>query len=850
MSSLLYFTLSGYSGTAGGWHHGKVNVEAPDLVIDRLIAATGADITGLELLPANPGQTVPLPAALPDGLRAALAAAGVTSLYRHQRDAVAALIRGESVLLTTGTASGKSLAFQLPALGRQLADPASTMLTLYPTKALAHDQAQAFGRLAHAAGLAPGSVASYDGDTPASQRQAIRASARTLLTNPDMLHSAILPHHTLWRRFLSGLSFIAIDEIHTYRGVFGSHLASVIRRLLRLTRHYGAQPVFILTSATLGNPLDHARQLTGAEVMHISQDTAPHAERRTLIVQPPIVDADIGIRRPPLQQAMSITRQLVDAGKQVLLFGGTRQATEEAALGLREDIPLVRPYRSGLLPRERREIEQQLRTGEARAVVTTNALELGVDIGSVDAVVIAGYPGSAAAFRQQAGRAGRRDAAGLAVLVLGGGPLDQYLAAHPEYLFGAPSERALSNPDHLLIALDHLRCAAFELPVRTHETWGSLGSDDVALLLGQLQEEGQIHAAADRYYWLGQRYPAADISLRTAGHEPVTLVSGGSTIGTVDGDSAHWLVHAGAVYLHDGQPYLVGSFDPAARTATMEPTDDRYLTRATRETVIEAAGELSFQEETGARRFLGDVLVNDRVTGYRRLLRLTHETIGRHPLESEPVTLFTSAYGFSPHADVIEVLRTAGAWSNDANDYGASWPAARRAALERDGHRCQVCGTSRASGTILHVHHKAPFRTFGSATQANDLSNLVTLCPSCHHRAEQGVRVRSGLAATAHVLRSLAPLLVMCDSRDLGIHADPASSLVEGAPALVIFETVPGGIGLTDELARNHTRLLNAARDLIAACPCSDGCPACVGPAGEPGHAGKAEALALLGALT
>src|SRR5690554_1963824 len=386
----------------------------------------------------------------------------------------------------------------------QLARPEATALILYPTKALAHDQARSFGSLAVAAGLEPGSVASYDGDTPGSQRPAIRAAARTLITNPDMLNAGILPHHTLWRRFLEGLSLIVVDEIHTYRGVFGSHVAGVLRRLLRLARHYGAEPRFVLTSATLGNPADHALRLTGQDVRLIDRDTAPRADSDWLLLQPPLLDPELGLRRPALQEAMGLVDRLVTGGKQVLLFCGSRQAVEEAVLGLRGRVPGIRSYRSGLLPAERRQIERQLQDGSARAVATTNALELGVDIGGVDAVVMAGYPGSAAGFRQQAGRAGRRDAPGSAVLVLGGGPLDQYLARHPDHLFGANPERALCDPDHLLIALDHLRCATFELPLESGESFGGLGPREVELLLEQLSQDGEVHLAAGKGYWLGQ----------------------------------------------------------------------------------------------------------------------------------------------------------------------------------------------------------------------------------------------------------------------------------------------------------------------------------------------------------
>src|SRR5690625_1415247 len=783
----------------------------------QLVALHGAELVGVQRNPAEAGEAVPVPAGLAAPLRDALMTQGITSLYRHQLDAVAAVFRGDNVLLTTGTASGKSLAYQLPALSMQLARPDATALVLYPTKALAHDQARGFAALSAGAGLPPAAVASYDGDTPAGRRPQIRANVRTLITNPDMLNAGILPHHTLWSRFLKGLSLIVVDEIHTYRGIFGSHVAGVLRRLLRLARYYGAEPKFVLTSATLGNPVEHAQRLTGHDVRHIDRNAAPHAGSDWLIVQPPIVDSELGIRRPALQEAMSITERLVEAGSQVLLFCGSRQAVEEAVIGLRGRVPGVRAYRSGLLPAERREIEAQLQDGTLRAVAATNALELGVDIGSVDTVVMAGYPGSAAAFRQQAGRA---------VLVLGGGPLDQYLASHPQHLFGAPSEQALTDPDHLLIALDHLRCATFELPLEAHESFGRFGPDEVQLLLGQLQEDGQVHLAAGKAYWVGQDYPAQRVNLRSSSDRQVSLIAGGQTIGTVDGSSARWLVHEGAIYLHDGLPYLVTELNIADSFATLEPADNRYLTRATTDTRIEPAdGPLATEAVKGARKFSGDVIVTETVTGYRRLLRQTLETIGRYPLESEPATLFTSAYGWSPAETVVERLRQQGNWSNDANDYGPDWPRLRRQIVARDGERCQVCNTHRSAGVVLHVHHKVPFRAFASAAQANQPDNLITLCPSCHRRAEQGVRVRSGLAAVSYVVGSLAPLLVMCDRHDLGVHSDPASPLAGGAPALVIFEVVPGGIGLTAELAARHDELLAAARALIRDCRCESGCP-------------------------
>lgn len=811
----------------------------------------GSEVVARRSLPARPGRFEPPPDDLPDALASALATLGIQRWFAHQAQAWRAAREGHDLLLTTGTSSGKSLAYQAPIIASQLEDGAATALALFPTKALAYDQAESFGRMAGAAGLAAGAVASYDGDTPSSQRPRIRSEVRTLLTNPDMLHAGVLPHHTLWARWLAGLRWIVVDELHVYRGIFGGHLAGVLRRLLRVAAHYGAAPRVIATSATLGNPVEHARRLLAREVTLIDVDAAPYAEREVLLVRPPLLDEELGLRRPALAEAASLAGRLAADGLQVLVFAGSRQGAEEAVVQLRAGVDGVRAYRSGLLASERRAIERELRSGEARVVVATNALELGIDVGGVDAALIAGYPGSAAAFWQQLGRAGRRGRPGLGVLVLGAGPLDQYLARHPEHLFGASPERALSDPDHLLLALDHLRCATFELPIDATESFGRYGPDELAELGEQIVEDGEAHRADGRLYWLGERYPAEGVSLRSAGRDDVSLLrEDGVAIGTVDGRSARWMVHPGAVYLHDGAPHVVEALDLEARTARLVPTDDRVVTRANRETRIEPAGPLAERPARGAVVRTGDVTVTERVTGFRRLRRTTRETLSRLPLDLPPSTLFTRAYAAVPDASVLDRLRARGAWSNDANDYGPDWPRVRQAVLARDGHACRACGTAAASGTPLHVHHRVPFRSFARPGEANRLENLVTLCPACHQRAESEVRVRSGLAAVAHVLRAVAPLRVLCDARDLAVVADAASAVAEGRPALIVHETVPGGVGLADELAADHEPLWTAAREVVTSCGCVDGCPACVGPAGEAGHAGKREARALLEALT
>ena len=754
------------------------------------------------------------------------------------------------MLLTTGTASGKSLAYQGPILASQLRDPATTALALFPTKALAASQAEAFQALAEATGVAASGVVRYDGDTPAHRRAAARAAVRTLVTNPDMLHAGVLPHHTLWRHWLAHLAWIVVDEVHVYRGVFGGHLAGVLRRLLRLAHAYGADPRIVATSATLGNPTEHARRVLGRDVVHVAEDAAPKAAREVWVARPPLVDAALGIRRPLLADAARVAERLAAEGRQTLVFAGSRQGVEEMVVPLRAAGVDVRAYRSGLLPGERRAIEGALRDGAARVVVATNALELGIDVGGIDAVVVAGYPGATSALWQQLGRAGRRDRPGVGVVLLGTSPLDAYLARDPDRLFAAPPERALTDPDHLLLALDHLRCATFERPLEPDERYGRYGPEDVAVLAEQMEADGDAHRAEGRTYWIGSAYPAATVSLRSAGRADVHLEDvAGRPVGVVDGPSARWMVHPGAVYLHDGAPHEVVELDLAGGRAVLREAGDEVVTRARREREVTPVGPPLVRAQGAARVATGEVDVRETVTGYRRVRRATFETLSRHDLDLPPYVLRTRAYAFGPDEATLARLRAQGAWTADPNDYGPGWPAVRREVLARDAHRCTACGADGA-GAALHVHHLTPFRAFASAREANRPENLVTLCPACHARAERAVRVRSGLAGLAYLLRSLAPLRILADARDLGVLAEPASPMLDGAPAVVAYETVPGGVGLADALAEDHEALMAAAYAVVRDCGCEDGCPACVGPPGEAGHAGKAEARALAEALS
>lgn len=829
-------------------------------------------------LPARPAQTRPLPENLQPPLANALRQQGIHSLYLHQALAWQHASQGQHVVIVTPTASGKTLCYNLPILDRLLRSPKATALYLFPTKALAQDQLAGLGKLANLVleySPIPFDLPSaiYDGDTPQKDRPKIRRGARLVLTNPDMLHLGILPHHTQWVEFLTNLQFVVIDEMHTYRGVFGSHVANVLRRLKRVAQYYGAQPQFILTSATIANPVELAEGLIEEKVSLVDEDGAARGPRNFLIYNPPITDPQLGLRRSALLEGVRLAEDLLAYHIQTILFGRSRRMVEILLTYLRQrpaaplpysgivegenDEPAleaaIRGYRSGYLPGKRREIERGLRQGEVRLVAATNALELGIDIGSLEAAILVGYPGSIASTWQQAGRAGRGEAPSMAVLVATPDPLDQYLASHPDYFFGRSPEHALINPDNLLILLHHLRYSAFELPFQASEGYGKLDSASLQEMLDFLKEEGVIHQSGGKYFWMADQYPAQNISLRSASASPVilqALIQGvPSTIGQVDTESATWMVHPQSIYLHEGQSYLVEELDLDKKLAVLQPANTDYYTEPRSETSVELLEKQLEEAATGGMKALGEIRVTSQVIGFRKLKWFTHELLGYGDLDLPPTELLTTGYWLALAPETVSRLREQGMWNNDPNEYGPDWPAQRLSARRRDSYRCQSCGLPER-GREHDVHHKTPFRSFSSFLEANRLENLVTLCPACHRRVETAVRMRSGLAGLAHVMGHLAPFSLMCDPRDLGVHSDPQSPLAGGQPAVLLYDRVPAGIGFSQRLYELHGDLIQRAVELVTECPCADGCPSCTGPGGEQGQGGKRETLALLQALS
>jgi DEAD/DEAH box helicase domain-containing protein len=834
----------------------------------------------------------PLPSDLSPILAKALREQGIPSLYSHQAEAWTHVRNGENVVLATGTASGKTLAYNLPILAALLDDANSRAIYLYPTKALTQDQNNALGNLLitinkntpGAASINKLQSAIYDGDTPQTYRSAIRQNSRIIFTNPDMLHTGILPHHTNWAEFFRNLKFVVIDEMHTYRGVFGSHVANVIRRLKRIAKFYGASPQFILTSATIGNSQELGEHLIELPVSVVDRDGSSRGERHFLIYNPPVIDEALGLRKNSIQESVRLSNDLLIHGVQSVVFARSRRSVEILLKYLQEksawDIknhPLestpmhsaIRGYRSGYLPSERREIEKGLRNGTVKIVVATNALELGIDIGGLGASILVGYPGTIASVYQQSGRAGRGDDPAVSVLVATANPLDQFLAHHPEYFFGRSPEQALVDPNHLLILLNHLRCAMFELPFETGAGYGNLSPEQLQEFLEFLATSNDAHLSQGKYYWMADAYPAASVSLRSASPENIILHTTDdgrpTTIGDVDMESALWMVHPRAVYLHQGQQYFVQELNLNTRAATLIPVALDYFTEPLKEVSITLLNGIAQQAVKGCDKSYGELQVTTQVTGFRKRMWFSGENLGQEPLELPPTDLQTTGYWIALSEGTIETLRAAGTWTNDPNNYGPEWPRIRDRVRARDDYRCQVCGAAEA-GREHDVHHKVPFRQFlhsrnsetpgipvlsqenlhSAMERANRLDNLVTLCRTCHRNAEANVRMRSGLAGLAFILGQLAPLFLMCDPGDLGIHFDPQAGFANGQPAVVLFDLVPAGIGFSQKLFEMHTDLVARALELVTECKCEDGCPSCIGPAGENGIGGKTETIAIL----
>ncbi|MBI2828069.1 MAG: DEAD/DEAH box helicase [Acidobacteria bacterium] len=776
-------------------------------------------VTAVRVLPARSADCAPFPAGVDDRLRDALRTRGIEQLYTHQAVAVEHAFARRNVVVTTPTASGKTLCYNAPVLSAILRDPSARALYLFPTKALAQDQLAELHELADALSRDDTRIGvfTYDGDTPQDARRAIRGRAHIVLSNPDMIHSGILPHHPRWAKLFENLRYVVIDELHAYRGVFGSHLTNVLRRLRRICRHYGSNPTFICSSATIANPRALAESLVEQPFELVSENGAPRGEKCFLFVNPPVVNQQLGIRRSYLSETRRVAGEFLRRGLQLIVFAQSRLSTEILTTYLKDDFEgppgtreQIRGYRGGYLPQRRREIEKGLREGIVRAVVSTNALELGIDIGALDVCVMAGYPGTIAATWQRAGRAGRRSGRSAAVLVASSAPIDQFVVRHPSYFFGAPPEHALINPDNLHILVDHVKCAAFELPFTTADEYGR---QDVQEVLRILAESGLVHltasgdhrapedverpgasdvegqcgvpaaracAAGCEWQWTSESYPADAVSLRSISSDNFVIVDttrGADVIGETSFTSGPATLHEKAIYIVEGTLYQVERLDFAGRKAFVRKIDCDYYTDAiayTKVTVLE-----TFARESAASH--GEVHVSSRVVGFKKIKFHTNENVGSGELDLPEQQMHTTAYWLTVPRTVMGTLPYA---SDDRRD---------------------------------------------------------------------------GVVGLSFAMRQVAQLLLMCDRQDIGVSIGGGQqtegtdltrmghpSTLADEPRVFIYDNYPGGIGFSEPLYRMHAELLARTRDLVAGCECEHGCPTCVGPVGNTGPLAKVVALRIL----
>ncbi|MFN3197423.1 MAG: DEAD/DEAH box helicase [Bradymonadia bacterium] len=716
--------------------------------------------------PEQPAEITPWPDWLPEQLIRALERRGISGLYRHQRQAIQAVHEGADVVVATPTASGKSLIYTLPILTALMTDPGARALIICPTKALAHDQAVAFNALAEACGLMV-AAETYDGDTPRDARRRIREQGRVIITNPDMLHSGILPRHDRWRGLFAGLRHVVIDESHVYRGVFGSHVANVIRRLRRVTAFHETDPRYVLCSATIANPRAHAEALLEGPVFPVLRSTGPTAGRALYIYRPPMVDAERGIRASYLQAARRVTLALHEARVPTIVFADSRARVEQLVKLLKTDVEAlgldpesVAGYRGGYLPELRRQVEAGLRSGQIRTVVSTSALELGVDIGQLEACVLAGYPGTIASALQRAGRVGRSGVPGAVVLIARSAPVDQYIAGHPEFFFEGAPEQARLDADNLLILADHLKCAAFELPIPRGAAFGRCAAEDVEEILGFLADHRVVYPGADRYQWTGEDYPARGVSLRRMADGGVMVVHGGGPrggdrgkpLGEVEFHRAPSTLHLGAIYTIYGKTYEITALDLQGRHAEAIPTDVDWYTEAHADRDVSVLETHAVRPMGVMEAGRGELKLTEQVIGFKRVRFSTGEVVGRGDVHLDPRTLHTTGFWLRP------------------------------------------------AGSQPLPPGEVPMALAGVAEALRATAAVHLMCDP----ADLGVE-------------TVSPL-----SHDGMTPATPD-------PWIFVYERQPGGVGLYDALFEVAPQVLEASAALLAACPCADGCPACTG---------------------
>ena len=608
-------------------------------------------LTALEHIPARDAHLDEFPDWLNKSLVNLLQQDGINNLYSHQSSALDAVAVGKNVVVVTPTASGKTLCYNLPVLDRIIKEPESRAIYLFPTKALSQDQLGELYRMVEALDK-PISTYTYDGDTPVSARSAIRNQGNIVVTNPDMLHTGILPHHTKWHRLFQNLRYIVLDEIHIYRGVFGSHMANVIRRLKRICQFYGSRPQFICCSATIANPLELAERIVEEKFTLINNNGAPSGEKYFLFYNPPVVNRQLGIRKSLIKETANLASKFLNHDIQTIVFARSRLTTELLTSYLKDyldkvgqDRDLVRGYRGGYLPNLRREIEKGLKDGVIKGVVSTNALELGVDIGQLDACFIAGYPGTIASTWQQAGRAGRRTHSSVAILVASSVPLDQYIINSSDYFFKETPENAVIDPNNLSILISHIKCAAFELPFVPGEKFGSEELEDI---LQFLEGKGIVHFTGNKWHWMSEAYPADEVSLRSASTENFAIIDleegENKVIGEVDRESAPTTIFEGAIYIHEGEQYTIIKLDYDDYKAYAKKVEVNYYTDAQVESHIKVLDVFDIHEQENVYHQHGEIAITTISTMYKKVKFYTHENLGYGKINLPAEDMHTTAY--------------------------------------------------------------------------------------------------------------------------------------------------------------------------------------------------------------
>jgi len=775
-----------------GWHSSK---------------EIGPCIVHTERLKAKEGEYVPIPDFFDDTLVGVLKRKGIEQLFSHQGMAIDAVRAGKDIVVVTPTASGKTLCYNLPILNHKLSDPSVRAIYIFPTKALSQDQMVELQELIEGTAK-PIRSFTYDGDTPRDARRSIRVRGDVVITNPDMLHTGILPHHTKWITLFQNLRYVVIDELHMYRGVFGSHMTNVLRRLRRICDFYGSKPQFICCSATIANPRELAEKLIERPVELIDRNGAPSSEKLFLFYNPPVVNRELGIRGSHIGAARNLSYPFIERGVQTIVFATSRLNVEVLTKYLKDRVEgekgkrdIVRGYRGGYLPKTRRKIEEGLKGGEVLGVIATNALELGIDIGSLDVSVIAGYPGTIASTWQQAGRAGRRSGLSLAILIGRSLPLDQFIMENPSYFFGKSPEHGLINPDNLLILLSHIKCAAFELPFKDGE---SFGMESLYEILEYLEEKGVVHHEGNRWHWMQDSYPADGISLRSVSEENFVVVDTtaspkGTIIGEVDFGSAHTTLYEGAIYLSESELYHVEKLDYDNRKAYVKKSKADYYTEAISYTDVSILEGFEEKRECGTVVEHGEVAVSTKVAGYKKIKFYTSENVGYGKVTLPDQQMHTTSYWFTFPKRLLGEVRF------------NRWEII-------DG----ILGIAYALHYVASLHLMCDIK---------DIHRSV---------GDRGARWFTRLSRESRGIYKSS----------VGMEEVSIERIEPFEPTVFIYDNCPGGIGFSPQLFDAHRDILENTHRLISHCRCRSGCPSCVGPTGELGTQSKEIALSLLeGAL-